>query len=110
MKRFLLKQPDPMLGGNTAPVDLDQPEEILVLLFAATEKLRLLHPLGAQRVHVQVAVADVAEEVDLEAGMAALEHLVHLRDELIELAHRHRDVVLMRKPAMEDALRGAFAD
>ena len=79
--------------------------------FVRARKLALSIVVGLHHVDVQVAVADVPEEADLPAGVAAREDVAELGAERLERGDRERDVVLVREPGrrerLADRLRGA---
>ena len=73
------------------------------------EERGLVHRVGLHDVDVEVAVADVAEQADLPAGVTRGEHRVELGAERLERRDRQRDVVLVRQAGRGQGLADPLA-
>src|SRR5450432_2975499 len=106
---LFLEQPDAVLGADAAVVRTHQREEIGVDLVGAREERVLRERVGLHDVHVQVSVADVAEQAELERGVALLEQHRELGAEGLQGADRQGDVILVGQAGGREALADALA-
>src|SRR5215469_5024937 len=104
-----LQSADAMLGADRAVEAYRDVVDDAVELLAPLQEHLGVGGDGLVDVVVDVAVADMAERVGPDAGQALGDRLVRELDEVRDLAHRHRDVVLVAAAFVLLRLDHAFA-